>query len=315
MEKFQFERDLPIHISDYEDESYYPLLTKLPVQLALYHVRHIENENMSAEEAYSYLSDIIAARQEVVTESTISDERLREMITDHQQLFRTLETSVFYNPDNYLGTGMTAKVKLYELTTDNPDTPVVPMAVKYVVTPTSKTLTAEREHGVIKEVERMSTIERAELAHPRRSKYIRVPHPYLHHATDKLQLYAMERIDGMTIEQACTEGMLYEDMRAAIEHSPLAAVDEHELDGYIERFFQTMHGYCLHGDIKPRNIMISREGVLYVIDFGQSVMTSNFDESQQDALENLKDGEIKQTQLMVKELLRRVRAGSQAQAA
>lgn len=291
-------------LADYDCEPYYPLLQKMPAELAKNHIRYIEAENMNDTEATAYLTEIVANRLEAVVTSVISDEYVRETLTDDpEQLFRALETTVYNNPDNYLGTGMTAKVKLFEVHAG--DT-TIPMAIKYVITPTAKTISAEQEHNVIKEVDRMRVIEAAEAAFPRRSKYIRVPHPYLYHTTDKIQLYGMEMIDGLTLEQACAEGMLHTDMKEALRNSRLAEVDPKELDGYIERFFNTMHEYCLHGDIKPRNIMVSKEGILYVIDFGQSIMCHNFPKGTEERLENLKDDEIKGTQAAVRAMMRKV---------
>lgn len=302
MEKLK--SNLDFKLADYDSEVYYPLLQKLPPELAKNHIRYIESENMTDQEAISHLNEIVANRQEAVVTSVISDERVREALTeDPTALFRTLETTVYNNLDNYLGTGMTAKVKFFEVHTGDTS---VPMAIKYVVTPTAKTITAEQEHNVIKEVDRMKVIEAAETAFPRRSKYIRVPHPYLYHTTDKIQLYGMEVVDGITLEQACTEGMLHEDMKESLRNSRLAEVSAAELDGYIERFFNTMHEYCLHGDIKPRNIMISKEGIIYIIDFGQSLLCHNFPNGTEDRLENLKDDEIKSTQAAIRTMMHKV---------
>ncbi len=297
-------QNLNFKITDYDSEIYYPLLQQMPPELAKNHIRYIEAENMTNDEAISYLNEIVTHRHEAVATTVISDEKLKETLTDDPgKLFRALETSVFSSADNYLGTGMTAKVKYFEV---HAGENTIPMAIKYVVTPTAKTITAEQEHNVIKEVEQMKLIETVESAFPRRSKYIRVPHPYLYHTTDKIQLYGMEMIDGITLEQACTEGMLHSDMKEALRNSRLAEVDIEELNGYVERFFNTMHEYCLHGDIKPRNIMISRDGVIYIIDFGQSIMCHNIPRGAENEFENLKDDEIKSVQLAVRTLLHKV---------
>lgn len=259
---------------------------------------------MDDQEALQYLTELVQNRTESIRHSGISDEHLRDELAGHEEkLYHSLETSVFTSLDNYLGQGMTAKVKLYQLQTHER---TLPLAIKYVVTPTEKTLTAEQEHNAIKEVERLRIIEAAEIVHERRSRFIRVPHPYLHHTTEAVQLYGMEYIDGITLEQACAEGRLHTDMREAIKTSQLATISEEELNGYIRRFFETMHQYCLHGDIKPKNIMISREGILYVIDFGQSFMVHNIPASAEENLENLKEDEIKQTQAAVRIMLRKV---------
>ena len=294
--------------SDYEDEPYYQLLRKLPHELARNHMRYVESEAMTNEEISSYLGEIVNGRREAATSSVISDPAMQEVFRGEEAaLFRALETTVFNDPDNYLGTGMTAKVKLYQVNNSNGEqNSVTKMAIKYVTTPTQKTITAEQEHNVIKEVDRMRMIEEAEKAFPRRSKYIRVPHPFLYHQTEKIQLYGMECIDGITLEQAGREGMLHQEMIESLRNSPLATVSKEELEGYIERFFHTMHQYCLHGDIKPRNIMVSRDGVLYIIDFGQSVMVHNMPNGSEESVENLKADEIEHTKLAVHNMMRKV---------
>jgi serine/threonine protein kinase len=301
--------DIPFNVSDYEDEPYYRLLRKLPKELAKNHMRYADAQAMTNEEIANYLTEIVANRREAITVSGISDPAIQEIFKGEEaQLFHTLETTVFHNPDNYLGEGMTARVKLFDVQTtqDTKDQPLR-MAIKYIITPTAKTLTAEQEHGVIIEVERMRMIEAAEKAFPRRSKYIRVPHPYLYHSTEHVDLYGMECIDGITLEQAAREGMLHQDMKEALRNSQLMTVPKEELDGYIERFVHTMHQYCLHGDIKPRNIMVNREGVLYIIDFGQSVMLHNMPNKSEDAVENLKSAEIEQTKTAVHSLIHKLK--------
>ena len=52
--------------------------------------------------------------------------------------------------------------------------------------------------------------------------------------------------------------------------------------------------------------MISREGIIYIIDFGQSIMSHNIPKGGEDQLENLKDDEIKGVQHAVRLLLRKV---------
>ena len=243
-----------------------------------------------------------------MTSSEISDPNIKEVFKgDEAELFKSLETTVFYNLDNYLGTGMTAKVKLYQTKKELGDTETeIKMAIKYVMTPTAKTISAEQEHNVIMEVERIRMVEKAESSFPNRSRYIRVPHPFLYHRTEDLQLYGMECIDGMTLEQTNQEGMFYNEMKESLKNSPLAKVSLEELDGYIKRFFDTMHEFCLHGDIKPRNIMVSRDGVIYIIDFGQSVMSNNIPAGSEEAFENLKLDEIKGVQSAVKTMIGKI---------
>lgn len=306
-EKFNHDEER-FSINDYEGYPYFDLIKKLPPELARFHIKHIDDEMMTDEEAINYMSDIVSARKEAVNVSEISDNNLKKLLEgSEQELFRALETTVFNNPDNYLGEGTTARVKLYQIETNDPEnSKAISMAVKYILTPNNKTLSAKQEHDVVREMDRMKKIEEEETKFPRRSKYIRVPHPFLHHSTENIQLFAMEQVDGITLDQASREGMLHTDMRESLRNSQLKDTPIDEMEGYIERFFKTMHEHYIHGDIKPKNLMISRDGVLYVIDFGQARSCNSFNDKQQNSLENLKDDEISQTKFMMRSLMNKV---------
>ena len=125
-------------VDDYSESPFYALLKKLPSQLAANHVRYIESQGLSDAEAIEYLHDIVGARQEVLTTTVISDPAVETMLGNKvEETMRTLETTVYNSPDNYLGQGMTAKVKLFELN-DTENESSLPIAVKYVITPTEK---------------------------------------------------------------------------------------------------------------------------------------------------------------------------------
>lgn len=292
-----------VDVDDYEGAAFYPTLLKIPKNLVEKHLIHIENEKLSDEEASTYLNEVLLKRKESFTESRISDEAFDNSLEiTPEKMFKDLESSVFIDDKNYLGTGMTARVKSYSVPTKDG---MKDLAIKYVVTPTSKTITAEQEHNVIKEVERMRKVEEMETKHERRSNHIRVPHTYLHHKSERLQCYGMERINGMTLEQSVSSHVPEEFLRS-LKNSPLVQVSEDELMGYVQRFFETMHEYCLHGDMKPGNIMVSETGMLYIIDFGQSISLVNVPGGAEDQLSNLQDEEIKIAQQSIRALLRKL---------
>lgn len=290
-------------IDDYAESSFYPLLLRLPKNLVAKHLNYIEQENRSDEEIAIYLNDIINKRRESLTESSISDKNFESLLeVTPEKIFKDLESTVFTSTSKPLGTGMTARVKPYSVPTINGD---VDMAIKYVVTPTTKTLTAEQEHNVIKEVERMKKVEEMESKHERRSRHIKVPHTYLHHKSEHLQCYGMEQIKGRTLEEATADPAPIEFLQT-LKNSPLVQVPEDELMGYIKRFFQTIHEYYLHGDMKPGNLMVSETGMIYVIDFGQSIANNNVPKGAEEQLSNLQDEEIKIAQQSVRFLLQKL---------
>ena len=101
--------------------------------------------------------------------------------------------------------------------------------------------------------------------------------------------------------------MLHKDFKERLQQTPLLTLDATELDGFIERFFATMHTYCIHGDIKPRNLMLGENGVIYVIDFGQSILVHNVPGGAEVQLDNLMDDEIASTKTIVRTALNRIR--------
>jgi len=283
---------------EYEDKSYYRLLLSLPYELAGRHVAIIEDEGMDDAEAFAYLSNIIDMREQATTETKISDSHIQELLGENEnEFFHQVETSIFNSPD--IGAGRTARVKSYTIETPDKE---IPVAIKYLLTPTSKTLSAAAEHDMLQEVERIQTIEEIELeAH---IDLIRVPHPYFHHKSEKIQCYGMERIDGADLHEVLegrVDESLLEDLRTT-----MSQVSEEKIYKEVETFFEEMHKYCLHGDIKPANIMVSRAGKFYIIDFGQSILTNDISEKEADQMENLKESEIEQTKLSIKMFLKKL---------
>ena len=52
--------------------------------------------------------------------------------------------------------------------------------------------------------------------------------------------------------------------------------------------------------------MVNSDGVLYVIDFGQSISPQNIPKGAEEQFENLKEDEIKEAKLCIRRLLRLV---------
>jgi serine/threonine protein kinase len=141
-------------------------------------------------------------------------------------------------------------------------------------TPIEGTISAAEEHRVLIEVERMQIIEKIESGDIEKHKHVRVPHPYFQYDSGKIQCYGMELIKGLNLHEAIQGEWFDEEqktkVREAIGHIPLE-----EIRKEFEIFIENMHQFCLHRDIKPANIMISEEGMFYLIDFGQSELVTN----------------------------------------
>lgn len=285
-------------LEEHEGTSYYPLLKKLPSPLVIRHISELKTGELSEEQIYTYFSNLIEQRIDALTESLISDSHLHELYPDAKnELFKPIETKVFESPD--IGYGQTAKVKRFDLERGGEK---LSLAVKFLLTPTEKTLSASAEHDMLHEVERIQIIEKLEEG--TETEHIKVPHPYLHHKSEKLQCYAMELVEGATLQDVL-DGYINVDLHTSLKES-LSHISEEVILREVEVFLKKMHEYCLHGDIKPRNIMINKDGTFYIIDFGQSILLTDISEDGMEQLQNLKEDEIKNSKTIVRMLYKKL---------
>ena len=281
-------------LSDYQDnKELHTLLTRLPAELRVEHMRRIQH--LEDDEATGYLYALHEKRGNALRESQVSDESIQPYFNEHsKEIWSALESYVFTDAGNHIGAGTTARVKRFDLSevAGPNDKPMPSVAVKYLVTPTEKTLSVSGEHDLILELEQLQKIERAELEQNGPDSRIRVPHPYFFYRKGKIQCYAMELIDGINLEQGRNNSYsseIRDELRMAFKD-----VDRKELFAQLGAFFDTMHSFCVHGDVKPRNLMVSRDGHVYVIDFGQSLLANRVTEKSADAFGEIKDMEKKQ---------------------
>jgi serine/threonine protein kinase len=287
-------------LAEHEERPYFPSLMQLPRELALKHIQIIDNRGMDDAEAQRYIDEIHEQRRHATTETGISDEHIKELLADDREresVLREIETSVFQSPS--IGTGQTARVKRFNLRDEHAN---IPMAVKYLVTPTAKTLSAAAEHAMLWEVRRTREIEALE--ERANVKLVHVPHPYLHHKNEQLQCYAMELIDGFTLQQL-SDGEAGDEMLDQLRIT-FSDIPETTILEEFEKFFAVMHTYCLHGDIKPGNIMLDRSGTFYIIDFGQSILVNDINDKEREQLDNLREMETEQASLAVRMFFKRL---------
>ncbi len=229
----------------------------------------------------------------------ITDLEFQKLIEQtNRDFFGQVETTIFQSQN--IGIGGTAQVKCYEL--PNGATPLQ-IAIKYLITPNSKTVSVVEEHDMLREVEDLTEIERLERHTD--TDLVRVPHPYFFHQNGRIQCYGMELIAGLTMQDIIDEksdSELYKQLQ-----NSLSGISEDTLDAQIETFFAQMHTYCLHGDIKPKNIMMSVKGKFYIIDFGQSILVNTIPEEGRDSLDNKKDQEVERTKISINRGLKKLR--------
>lgn len=292
-----------VDISDYIETPFYSLISRLPEELAIRHLGYIEDSGLNDDEATQYLESILERRKEANTETKISDKRIDELFGDKKaEIFNEIETEVFTNPYNSLGFGRTAKVKRYDLESNGE---VQPIAVKYLITPTEKTLSASGEHDMIHEVELLKSIE--EVENGENFNYISVPHPYFHHKNTNIQCYGMQMIDGADLENAVSSESELIHLSDELQNK-LMKIDTEKLKDEITSFYKRMHTLCLHGDIKPKNIMVDEDGKFYIIDFGQAVMKNDMTEKSMEQYQNLMEDEVKSTIELALRLIRKIKS-------
>jgi tRNA A-37 threonylcarbamoyl transferase component Bud32 len=290
-----------LFIEDYEESPFYSLLKRLPEELALKHLSYIEENNIDEMKAVLHLESILEKRSAANTETAISDPKIQELFEGQEaEILKKLETEVFTSKENSLGFGYTAKVKRFDLENNGE---ILPIAVKYLVSPTSKTLSASGEHDMIHEVELLTNIEEVERG--AELKHLAVPHPYFHHKNTNMQCYGMHMVDGADLEQTFLSkggGVQF----SAEAQDKIAQINTDELYEEVDEFFKRMHTYCIHGDIKPKNLMFDNTGKLFIIDFGQSVLKNDIDEKGMDQYHNLMESEVKTTKEILRGVLRKV---------
>jgi serine/threonine-protein kinase RIO1 len=275
-------------IEEYEGEPIlYDLLRQLPEELIVRHTAAIEKSEMSDEEAAAYLKRVLEKREGATRISEVSDENLRGHFAGREEeVFSYIEGELSLGDRNLLGKGGTAKVKAFRF--EAPDVEI-PMAVKYLETPLRDTLTAQAEHDMLVEVERLQQVERLEKKDAERLRHVRVPHPYFHYKSGHVQCYGMELIGGLTLHEASEEAWANNEQRERIQEA-FRTIPLQEVLNELEIFFRNMHEFCLHGDVKAANIMVDENGTLYIIDFGQSKLVTNL--MKEDHPETKKEDEL-----------------------
>jgi hypothetical protein len=119
-----------------------------------------------------YLLGVIAAREHAIVEFESKDSFFHNeafMSGEQAGAFHARLQELFASREHILGSGMTARVKSMQV--EGFDAPI---AVKYLVTPTAKTLSAQGEHDMLYEVEVVTKVEKRD-AQLGVGNYIRVP--------------------------------------------------------------------------------------------------------------------------------------------
>ncbi len=295
----------------------------LPKELWVRHYKVVEKiaeeaseDTLVAEQRMGYMEMVTEAREKAIIEYFASDEALRaawEGTSGIQESLATKLREAFVENGNLLGAGTTARVKRVQM--EGVESPI---AIKYLLAPTAKTLSVDAEHDMLREVETITQIEAAE---NRRGvgKHMGVPHPYFFYKRGKFQCYGMEEVQGVTLEAILTEApsqiQLQDTILAALRERFSTEESRQELWQEIEDFVNAMHEVCLHGDVKDKNIMVDAKGRFYLIDFGQSVSMDVMSEKTRGQFDELRDEEHRAMLDRIRNIVRIATAGSLTEAA
>ncbi len=308
-----------IDISDIEDElesqsqDLRSLFRKLPHGLWQRHfekLRRIDTDHAGEDaeavqrKKIDYLSTVLEARRTELEEYKSNDPTFSDHLSERE--FGPRLQELLDSPEDMLGIGTTARVKRLSL----PDGSTA--AVKYLLTPTKKTLSAEGEHDMLYEVETITRIE-VEEKKLNADQRFHVPHPYFFYKRERLQCYGMQEIVGMTIDELFdtrtpnTVALFdrRETIWKALREKYANPTEREALYAELESFAHAMHEICLHGDIKLGNVMVDERGDMYLIDFGQSVDMNLMSEATREQFENLQTLERHQLVSCVRTVLRK----------
>ncbi len=234
----------------------------------------------------------------------MSDPTLKRYFEGREkEIFSYIENDLSFGDRHLLGEGATAKVKAYYFETSEV---AVPMAVKYVLTPIQGTVSAAEEYRILGEVEKIREIEKLESKDADKHVHVRVPHPYFQYESTKVQCYGMELVQGLTLHQVIEGDWIDEEQREKIK-AALAGLSREQIQQEFEIFINNIHEYYLHNDIKPANIMISEEGIFYIIDFGQSEALVNMPGKTPEQIQSLKQDEVMKTKLAITRFFQAIR--------
>lgn len=160
--------------------------------------------------------------------------------------------------------------------------------IKYLHTPDRQATSLEEEFMLLGQVNQIA----------KNFKILRIPqaHCFAKNLNETKNFFTMQLITGLTLEQlvefpskreAEFENISIESMIALLE-------DKTMRQSLLEDLNYLHQNGVIHGDIHPRNIMLDKDGMITLIDFGNAVVPVNVSvHATYDSIENVKDLDIK----------------------
>lgn len=213
-----------------------------------------EYENLPEEvEAFEQLYNRLKAFETDRQDALMSFEFTAEMTDQEKEDIRRFDREVmasFQDQERFLGNGASAEV--YGMNANEA------ICVKFI---TNQERYDENNHLRV-EYETLSHVYEKT-----KHSEVRTPFPiFLRIHPKEGHSYGMEKIDGASLSQILEFPEKFAEMVEVAK-----GVDREKIKAQLEAFVLEMHeaGFT-HGDLFKRNLMLDREGRLYVIDFGKS---------------------------------------------
>lgn len=186
-----------------------------------------------------------------------------------------------YEIDQFIGKGKAAKV--FQIPNDER------FCVKFLHTPAQQLNTMEQEFHALTDAYNSSSL----------FSIIHIPKPeaLAKNISGEKSFFTMEQVFGCTllelIEYPSKKEQILKSLQMT-EEELIAFLTDKDKHSKIEKDLEIMHKKgVIHGDIHPRNIMISKNGSLYLIDFGNFVLpTAIHTNTPYEQIENVKDIDI-----------------------
>jgi tRNA A-37 threonylcarbamoyl transferase component Bud32 len=209
----------------------------------------VPDDEAALESFHERLQSFIEQREEALLAFDFTKEYTDQEKERLKQFDREVRAS-FRDPDGFLGNGATAEV--YSMPRN--DT----VCVKFII---SQERYNENNH-LRKEFHYLSKV----FEHTK-ERSVTTPYPiFLRIHANEGHSYGMEKIQGASLSQILEQPEKYIDLLLQA-----SKIDREKTEENLVEFIEAMHEVgVVHGDLYQRNIMLDREGRLYVIDFGKA---------------------------------------------
>ena len=232
---------------DLAEQRFYDSLSSLPPEMAQTWLKKIEDKNSDPDQVVRDFNDFLVLRAKTLRGKVEILPSASESTESQLNHFITLIDSAFENPSHFLGSGRTAKV--YSVPTASTT------CIKFIVNDSPVDI------PVYSEVDILNTLNDFSV------EGIRTPTVYFKQiGYGKQQFYGMERVQGTDLSQ------ILANPRKNAELVNIARKMDRDdvirrLVAYVTEMFKVHR--ITHGDLKQVNVMLDKNGDLFIIDFGK----------------------------------------------